>query len=381
MSDAADRGIRPLVRRAWRAARLARTAEAVLLGLGAGLLAAAGAVASGGAGGAATWGPAALAALPMGIAWLVEMRPRTGAIARRVDLRLRLGGALVAAWEVEEGRAGGLGRLLGEQLRQRLTPAAVLRAAIPNSTPLLAAPLLGFAALAAALEQRPAPLDPLAGTDEVLAGVSSAMEEAVDAALDGLGDGEVSSEQADRTRELADQARGLAHRAESMGRDEELREEVAQQVGELARDLERAARDAEGLPELEAALERALMLTDAARLAYEDLEPPAEEDPDGAGGEAGGEAGGPAGSDAAAALGDEPPDAAGPPPLAPDGPIGTMSGPPGGASGQDSPILVPPPSPGAPGGVAAGAWWPARHAGVVRRYVEERRGSASDTRE
>lgn len=391
MSEAREFGVRPLVQRASHAAGLAHAAEAVLVGVGAGLFAAAGAVASGGTGPLATLVPSLLAGLSMGTAWYLEVRLAVGSVARRVDGRLRLGGGLVAAWEVEERGGGRLGFLLGRQLRARLGVRSVLAAAIPNSIPLLAVPLLGAASLVLAIGGRPTPPDPMAGLPQVLDGLAGAVEGALDAAMDGLGGGEVSEEEAEEMRGLASEARSLAHEAGRMGQDPARRAEVRARIERLSDGLEEAARGAEQRPDLAGPLEQALTLSDVARLAGEDspslgeskgTDPghgPGQRDsqvagtlgsPDGAGG-----------ANPASGGGSETGD--GGPPLANGGGDGTMSAQPGGFAGQDTSHSASPSIPAADsaGGVALGPWWPERHSGVVRRYVEARRTDSPDPNE
>ena len=311
-----------------------------------------------------------------------------GQVARKLDRRLRLGGGLLSALEVEEGRSGRLGLLLSKNLRGRFALRTILAAAIPNSTPLLAVPLIGVASLVLALGSRPVPPDPMSGVPQVLGGLATAVQEAVDAAMEGLGEGEVTSEEVEQVRGLAAEARDLAYEAEHMGQDPGRREELSARVERLADGLEQAARGAEGRPELAEPLEQALTLSDMARLAGGEVpspEPGSAPEPGGSeaqgAGQVAGSAGAPGGPDSAAEGGAE--DGAGSPPLAKGDGDGTIAAPPGGTGSQEpsqtAPRHVPPPA--YAGGVALGPWWPERHDGVVRRYVEERRKNASDPEE
>ncbi len=350
-------GVSPLVRRAWHAVGLARTAEAGMLGVGAGLAAAAGAIASGApVGDAAIWIVALLAGVPMGLAWLVEMRPHQAALAQRIDDRLRQGGALVTAWEVESlDRRGSLGRLLGERLRRELRLPTVLAAATPNSIPLLAVPLLGVLTLVLALEDRPSAPESVGAMAGVIGGVAGALEEALD-----VSPGEISGEEADRLRELTQKARALGLAAERAGTDPERRADLTRQMDELAQSLEEEAQDLQASPEVARALDRALAHCDSVREGLESGEP-----------SSGGAAFDPA-------IGE-----AEDPGLAQDGEQGTIpaaaeTDPP--ENDREGPSLLGPEA-GVAGGVALGPWWPDRHAGVVRRYVEFRREKASDRSE
>lgn len=373
---------------------MARIAEAVMLGLCAGLLAAAAAVASEDTVGSMTvWAVALIAGLAMGAAWLIEMRPRPAEVAGRIDHGLRLGGALVAAWEVEtHGRRGRLGLLLGKNLRGSLRVGTVLRAALPNSIPLVAAPVIGVAALFLALDGRAQAEDPLASVALVIGGVSQALGEARDQALDQLSKGELDSDAVSDLNHLLRDARELAGQAERLDREPESRTEVINQVQRLTRRVEQALERHAAQPELARPLERALAIADAACLACESergSDPAAGSDPrpdgsvarDGeanpihAGDQPPLEASSAAreGPGAGAASADQ--DG-----LAKGGGEGTMSGPRGqqGAPGADSTVPTGPGA-GTPGGVELGAWWPDRHAGILSRYLDRPSGAASSS--
>ena len=94
--------VTPLVRRVWTATRLACTAEALLLGSGLSLLTLAAAWSSGAGSGWTALSLALLAGVVFGITWRIEQRPQLQGVAQGVDEGLRLGGALVTAFESEQ---------------------------------------------------------------------------------------------------------------------------------------------------------------------------------------------------------------------------------------------------------------------------------------
>jgi len=348
---------------------MVRIVEALLVGSGMGLVTLACAVLSGASlEASAPWLAALLAALAMGAAWLIELKPGVGKVARLIDERSGLGGALVTAWEVEErGRGGGLGILLGRELRRRLTANRVVRLALPNSMALIACPLVGAAALAVALETRPEPRDPIAALGGVVRGVAAALEEAEEASLEELAAGRVSVQAVDDLGDLARRARRLARDCALGLEDEERRVELTRQVRELLQDLEALEQSEDGSLAARAGLERAGTFADAARLACEAEEGSRgrhaaesalaqSEDSQGEG------APGATPSEAALANAGE------------DGTISALQGSDGEPATADSPD-PPAGGHGPAGGIALGPWWPSRHAGVVERWVEARRAA------
>ena len=382
-------GVRPLVRRAWHAVGMARTGEALLIALAAGLFAAAAALRSGVDSRGVLWAVALLAALPMGAAWLLEQRPVPVAVARRIDRRLRLRGALVSAWEVEERGGGQLGLLLGAELRRRLRLRQVLAAALPNSIALLALPLLGVVLLVLALEARPGPQDPLVALSGTLSALSSALGEELSAALGELDPGALSPLEREEVRRLEIEADRLAGRARSgLLEDDAQREGLLDAVERLRGELDRTAAKFENHPRLCEALEAGLALLDGL-----------EEPPAGRGAPTTPAEGEGAWGDTAAT--DSPPDRPGGkdgggdrggPGLARGSGDGTIP-PSVGTSVGDEPLPPSPPTPprstppdltGSPapaGGVALGAWWPEDFDSLVSAYVEERRGARAHSDE
>lgn len=366
-----DLGVGPLVRRAHHAVHLAHVAEGLLLGLGAALLAAAAGVQAG-VDAVDLWSIALLAGIPMGLAWRCEVRSSHGRLVRRIDRDLHLGGALVVAWEVEcEGRSGALGHVIATQLRRRLRLPLVLRAALPNSAGLLAAPIAGAALLLVALESRPEPPDPMGSIAQVLGGVTAGLEDAEPSSGRALAEGDLSLEDRAELQRLTANARQLTWEAERLGDDPHKRDELREGVADLARELEEFAERVAGHAELDGRLEQTLAMADAAERAT-------------TAGTAGPDpgrsttdlvAGAPGGSGAgggAAAVPEQDPGEGG---LANGGPQGTIVAPHGQVSGPQGPDSAPLPGPEgrAAAGVSLGPWWPERHAGVVRRYVERRR--------
>ena len=113
--------VTPLVLRVWAATRLACTAEALLLGSGLSLLTLAAAWHSGAGSGWTALSLALFAGVVFGISWRIEQRPQLHRVARGVDEGLRLGGALVTAFESEQtGADGPLVRLLSLRVRSRV---------------------------------------------------------------------------------------------------------------------------------------------------------------------------------------------------------------------------------------------------------------------
>jgi hypothetical protein len=366
------------VRNAWRAVRLARAGEALLLGVSGVLLALAAALRSGAAlGEGASIAAALLTGAGLAGAWLVERWPRPAQVARLVDSRLGLDGALVTAFE------GGavadpapLAALLDARVLARVRARDVVRAALPNSTPFLAVPFLAFALLGWCIERRPERADPRRAVAPLAQGLADELSRAVDAGLDAVEAGELGQPELQELMALEREGRELARRAGAHGASAQELDAAFAEVLEGVRD---AARDMGTAPELTSALTRADALGEAARMGLEDAlegsgagraqEPPragdgAREDPSGAGGPGDGRDG------AAGGAGGKP---------APDL---TNGGPDGRIPGRSPSATVPEdgdtPSPSADpeeAGVTAGRWWPDRHSGVVGRWVEARRAA------
>lgn len=347
----------------WRAVRLARLAESVLLGataLGIGLAAA---VVSGPRGRSIAswtdvWGVAAIGALACALAWWCEHRSRPAAVAARIDRRLRLGGALVTGFEIEgrlarDGRApSGVGRLLIERTARRAARRDCLRVALPRSGPFLAPPLIAAGLLAAALDfRRETPATVALSTLHAgLAGEASALGTTAAAELRA---GELTPGEVRAALDLAARAGRLERRAaEAAGEAGE--ERAARESGDEAS----ALRD-----ELEQLLTRIPPGSETARVAeraaaWADLAARGARD----GGDPTGDFDGTPKPEVAVEPGD-----------------GTMSGSTrpaasvAGASDGSTDPSGPSAAREAERGVAADRWWPERYDGVVERWVEARR--------
>ncbi|MEE8467129.1 MAG: hypothetical protein V3T22_01660 [Planctomycetota bacterium] len=401
-----DGGVDVLVRKARRAVGLARTAEAVLLGAGVGLITWAAAVSSGGAPvDPACWGTALAAALLSCASWKIDLRPRQARLARGIDRRLHLGGGFLTAWESERsGRGSDLSRLLCADLRGRLRSAQVVRAALPSSMPFLAAPLLGAAILAAVLDGSERRSDPLQRIAPVLAGVAAELREAHDQGLEELRLGTLGSAPLRALSVAERSARGLAAESAERAPDAAQRRALAAGLDELAQALEELVRQRAGSPGLRERLTRAATLADSAR--WELAEARAATRP-GAGGRPG-SLGDPAlgrssASSPARAPARAPGQQAGPevepevgPGGGPDGIARDISSPDLAHAAGDGTISAPDAGGGVPGtpetsapgtaarkvragAVAVGRWWPPRHADLVGRWVEDRRARHAAT--
>ena len=361
-------GVNAIVRRASRAVAMARGAEAFLLGSSVLLVALAAAVVSGVE--LATldaWGAAVLAGGFAAASWWLERRPEPHRIALDVDRATRQDGRLLTAFESEGGAPDApLTRLLAREVRERLSPGAAVRAALPNSMPFLALPFLAAALLASVLEARPRDVADLARVAPLARGVSAELERARDLAVESARAGELSQGELREVLELDGRARELANRSRSGALEAA---ELEQRMEALRTDIERLARDTATSAELAAALERAATYADGALMGLADAlaelgpQPAAGTDEPPGAVDAEGSSGPDSGSEDSAA------DSA----LANGEPIGTMSGHSApGEPGEPEPQPDPDESPPA-GAVGSGAWWPERFAGVVGRWVEVRR--------
>ncbi|HVS09053.1 MAG TPA: hypothetical protein VMS76_04195 [Planctomycetota bacterium] len=150
--------IRAAVRAARRRWRLARAAECLMLAAAAaGIQIAAGALS-----GAAPLAPPLLAAAALagglcGATWWFEHRRSERDVARAVDRKLGLDGALATALEVEAGaEPGSLAALLVERAARAVPSGRAAKAIAPPSPLFAAAPLIAGAVLALSLERSPA---------------------------------------------------------------------------------------------------------------------------------------------------------------------------------------------------------------------------------
>jgi len=380
---------------------MARTAEALLVGLGLALCALGAAVLQGRSlGDPLAVGAAAAAGAAMGAAWFLDLRPRVERLAREVDRALRLDGALVTAWEAElrAARAAGhpagrpvspavqapppaLVELLARGVCERVRRADAVRAALPRSAPILAVPFLAAALLAWAVDRHAASL-PGPHLDPVLGRAVEELDAAERAAQAELAQGRMRAEDLRELAALRRAARELqVAGAAGAQPGEERPGELDQRLAELGRRLDDLLRERVRDPLVARALERVATCVDAARagLEHEGMRRSGEPGPPAASAGTRPEPG--AGRDAHPGPG--PPGAS---PLANGAGDGTMSAPAGGATRANEPERADPAAaPGAgeaprtgerAGGVAFDLRWPERHAGLVARWVEARRAAA-----
>lgn len=240
------RSIGFVVRRARLARSLVRLVETLLLAVGA-ACATLGAIAlSGGAVDAVgAWIAALLAGACCGLSWGIEHASSAAEVARELDQRLRYQGSLFTAWEWE-ARLGkpssapvSMARLLEERVLARLKLGEALRSAMPRVAVPAAAPLLGAALLAFALE-RPRGGEAVEGAElESLVGELSATLSALEnevrenAAVDPATLSEV-ARSAGRARELENRIRMEGEPSERLaGEIEGLETDLARLAGLL----------------------------------------------------------------------------------------------------------------------------------------------------
>jgi len=143
-----------------RRARLALTAgECLLVAVSAAWLTLAAAAASGApAGGFQPFAAAGLSAAFAAAAWIGERDLDAESVAREMDLRSGLRGALFTAFEAEaRGSASPLVQVLGAEIAPRLSVRAFVREAARSSALLLAAPCVALALWTFSLESRGEP--------------------------------------------------------------------------------------------------------------------------------------------------------------------------------------------------------------------------------
>ena len=350
---------------AWHAVGMARTAEALLVGLGLALCALAAAVLQGRAlGDPLAVGTAVAAGAAMGAAWFLDLRPRVERLARDVDRALRLDGALVTAWEAEvragqssDGDAGApaspgvLVELLARAVRERVRRADAVRAALPRSAPILTVPFLAAALLAWATDRHAAGLARL-DLDPVLGRAVAELDAAERAAQAELAQGRMRADDLHELGALRRAARELRNAGE---RGTGASDELGARMDEVARRLDDLLRERVRNEDVARALERAATCVDAARAGLErggSERPPEPPPPDPSAGpwpapEPGAEPGTAPGSGGSGA-----------PPLANGNGDGTMSAPADGASRADESARADrtavPDAPQAPGSRRAG---------------------------
>lgn len=390
------------MRNAWHAVGMARTAEALLVAVGLGLVTAAAAVAEGlPLRDPVTWCLAVAAGVAMGLSWFVDLHPRAEVLARRIDRTLRLDGALVTAWEHEaRGAESTLATLLARRVRQRVRPSEAVRAALPLSGPILAVPFLGASLLAWVCGLQTD--DGAVHVQPALTAAVGAFEDAERVAQEELAAGAMSAADLRELAALTRRARELAAEGGRVGDDPARAGELRRDLEDLAERTEELAQDRAARADLARALDQAAACADAAREGLsalaDDAETPAadrtgatpgsggadrEGDSAGSGaarpgrsdGPSGGELGGgelaQSGADgtmSALSNADE---------ASPTGPDPTVSD--VARESEAAPDVAPEPAAGPTGGVALDRWWPARHATLAGRWVELRRARAEDS--
>lgn len=298
---------------------------------------------------------AALTGLLAASSWWIPNRLAAHGVAARVDRKLSLGGELLTAWELEEGRLAPstLGDLLIQRISERLPSRKAARAVLPRSAPWIVMPFVGAGLLAIALElvsQTSARTGLLHSTRELaetLAGLSTRT-------LRQPGEDGLRPEQRAELGELSERARELSSDLERQRTSEE---EASERLAELTESLREFAEAVGDEPELQRPLEASRSLAEAARMALE-----AEDgDASGAREEAPGRS---PGSEVASGGAD-----------------GTMSdrSPAVESTGQGPASRAPEDAagvrPDVEMGLTRGRFWPARHDEIVASWVELRRQS------
>ena len=266
MSDGRGRAleIAPLVRLALQRARLVHAAEALLVALGGFLLTVAAGVASGASLDAPhLWGLAILAAALAASLSVLEGRPDAEQLARHLDQRLRLAGALTTAFRAETlGRENELTRLLSTRLRARVTVLDVRRVARADPLPWLALPLFAAALLTIALGRRPkAELDSL-WVDEHLSTLAHELHEVVAAGGACVERDEIDPQDYDAMRELAQSASQLSLDFKPVQGGAPGAQELSQELEQLRDRAQELVETLEHDSELRGALEKAVMKAD-----------------------------------------------------------------------------------------------------------------------
>ncbi len=233
--------MRPLVFRIWQTTCLARSGEAVLLGLGLGFLTLAASSTPGAGLGWVSLGLAVATGLAFGVSWYMDQKPQPRAVAQLIDRGLRMGGALTTAFEAEQrGEASEVLGLLALSVRARVKVRAALRAALPNSLPFLAAPLIGATVLFSVRHQ-PEPAPPLsAWVAPALGAMGDRLQQAKDLALENV---EAGLQDAQAAGVLADLERRTRALEESCQQRSGPPEEAAERAQALRAQLEGIERD------------------------------------------------------------------------------------------------------------------------------------------
>lgn len=252
------------------------TAEAVLLGIGAGCAMQGAIVLSGGeVRSIGAWVAAALAGVLCACAWRLEHPSSEAGTARALDQGLRQQGGLFAAWEAEKDvrsplRAS-MARLLGARVLSGIQVREAVRSTMPSVALSVAAPLFGAAALALSFEIREAGRDApgveLRGLARGLVESSLALSTELEAGLDPETQQASELEALSLAERCASRARALQEGLDRSRAGEAAGREGLGAAGEIQRDLERLSLllgSREGLRERVAEVQNAL---DSARRA------------------------------------------------------------------------------------------------------------------
>lgn len=243
--------VRARARVARRALLLARVGEAVHVGGAAALFALVLVLLEGGR--TERLGSALVALLCGGLAaatWALANRRTVLEVAQRLDRKLELDGAFLTAWEQDgEERGGTLAELLVLRAAREVPGRVAARAVLPQSWPILAAPFLVGALLAA-----------LSGGEDPERSVRRVQHERLAAELGELAgtpaEGELSYEEERALRGLVRSAAALAA-DDSGGEDVEEAAELAVELRALGSDLPGGSELARKLDELAGRLEAA----------------------------------------------------------------------------------------------------------------------------
>jgi len=346
-----------VVRHAHLALAVARWGESVLfLAAGSCVTLAAAALSGVALGRFDTWIIALFGGLCAGAGWGIAHFERPLEVARELDRRLRHQGGLITAYELERGQvATPMAALVIRRERARLRAREAVRVMFPSLALPVAAPLVGAALLALALQstrpELPAGLD----LSSLAAGMVGAVGTAYEDALSADGSGSLDGRTAREVMSAVNEIRTLERLASTLQeRPEEARSRL-EALDEKLRELTpRLARH----PELAAEIDAARNWLDAARMA---LSPPTS-------------------AGIASERGE---------PLAAGARDGTMSSSAGGVGGESTPTAPIPGDPvggegataasrpvgppAAEAGTTAESWWPREYDGIVAGWIELRR--------
>ncbi|MFT5291195.1 MAG: hypothetical protein ACI8QS_002591 [Planctomycetota bacterium] len=363
------RSVRGVVTAATRTLTALRLVEGILLGIAFGCMTLAAALLSGLATARTDAIVLALAVgLIGGLTWVIEKRRGEPEVVRALDKRMRHGGALLTAWELEgDGVEQPLGKLLISNVLDRLRLKEARFALRPSLAPPVLLPLAGAVVLGLVLDSRGPLVEvqflPLDGLDGQLGSLG-------DSAFDSRSDGKIDSKSMSEVLVVRSEAQDL-YTEIRLGDPPADAEERLRSLDELIGEL---APGVSGDPELARDLEQMRARLDALRGALGDTEGTGGLESEGeSGAEAGAEPGVGDSSDGGSSE-------SGPGALAGDDPDGTMSrhndsplgaGAPNAGDGDD-------PRVGSERASAARVWWDRIDDPVVADWVETLRKNSTD---